>query len=153
VSDTELRLVPRYAASLDRAGHALGAGGLATGVLAAVLVANGGQRDPMMLLAALFLGATFAAIAIVTLAGPVWLALHIAGRRGPVSATATGFAVALLLFVSSQTYGFGGFGVPASDAATLGLRWTSAIATSLLLGAVGGAIGWMMWRIAYRRVG
>lgn len=146
--DSELRLAPRYATSLDRAGHALGAGGLAAGILAAMLVANNGQRDPMMLLAALFLGATFAAIAIVTLAGPVWLALHIAGRRGPVSAAATGFAVTLLLFVSAQTYGVG-----VSDAATLGLRWTSALATSLLLGLIGGAIGWAMWKIAYRRVG
>lgn len=153
MSEAELRLVARYATSLDRAGHALGAGGLAAGVLVVVLVANGGQRDPMMLIAALFIGATFAAIAIVTLAGPVWLALHIAGRRGPVSAAVTGFAVALLLFVSSQTYGLGGFSFSASDAATFGLRWISAIATSMLLACVGGAIGWTMWRIAYRRVG
>lgn len=148
VNDAELRLVPIYATSLDRAGQALGAGALAAGVLAVLLVLNGGQRDPEMLLAALLMGALFAALAIVTLAGPIWLALHIAGRRGPVSAAVTSFAVTMLLFVSAQTWGFG-----VSDAATLGLRWASALGTSLLLGGIGAAIGWTMWKIAYRRVG
>lgn len=141
-----------YVTTIDRAGLALGAGGALSGLVAAALVAAGGRAGLGALLLGWLVGAVFSMLAIVAVAGPVWVALHIAGRRGPWTAAATGGGIALVLFSAGQTWGFGMFGAPASDAATFTYRIVSAVATSLIVALAAAAIGWAMQRIAYRRI-
>lgn len=140
-----------YVTSLDRAGLALGAGGALSGVVALLLVLAGGQRDPLSLGLAWLLGAVFAMFGIVAVAGPVWLALHLAGQRGPGTAAATAALVALAILVASQTFGFGAW-TPAGAAATLPWRFASALASGAVAAILAAAIGWTMQRIAYRRL-
>ena len=146
----ERRIAAFYVTSLDRVGLALGAGGLLSGFVVMLLMATGGQRDPVALGLGWLLGAIFAMLGIVAVAGPVWVALHFAGRRGPVAAALTAAAVAMLLLAGGQTGGLGAF-APPGDAAT-GYRWISAIATGLLVAVAAAAIGWAMQKIAYRRL-
>uniref|UniRef100_UPI0035C9B84B hypothetical protein n=1 Tax=uncultured Sphingomonas sp. TaxID=158754 RepID=UPI0035C9B84B len=141
-----------YQASLDRAGWALAAGGGVGGVFGAVLVTIGTGFDPLAMLVGFGLGAVITVMAAVAIGGPVWLLCHAVGRRGPWMAAGVGALAGFALFLGGQTYGFGAFAVPATDAQTLLFRWISAAATSVLLALVAALIGWTMWRVAYRRV-
>ena len=126
-----------YRTSIDRVGLALGSGAMLAGLVAAVLVALGGDRSARALLLALALGALFAALAIAAIAGPVWLTLHLAGRRGPAAASGAGAAIGFLLMLGAQ---LGGGAEP----------WAQMIGAALLAAALAGVIALAMWRIAYR---
>ena len=133
-----------YVTSLDRAGLALGAGGLLSGLVTMLLVAIGGRHDVLSLGLAWAIGAVLAMLGIVAVAGPVWLILHCANRRGPGTAASTGGALALLLLTAAQ--------IGTSGGAVAGYRWGSALATAALFAVVAAGIGWAMQRIAYRRL-
>lgn len=153
VSDRAMRSPPmQFDTTLDRAGLALGAGGVMGGFVVLGLVLLGGQRDPLSLVVALVLGTVFSVLGMTAIAGPIWLALHLAGCRRARHAAMVGAFVALAIFVGGQTYGFGLFTAPESDAGTVLMRWISALATSGILAAIAAGIGAAMWRIAYRRV-
>lgn len=144
---------PIYETSPDRAGLALAIGGVLGGLLVVALVAFGAQQhNPFALMLAFVLGTVFSALAIAFVAGPVWLILHLAGRRGLIHAALVGVLVALIAFLFGQTYGFGLADMPITDERTLAFRWLSAAATSAILACIAGAIGIVMWRVAYRRV-
>ncbi|MBX3595744.1 MAG: hypothetical protein KF783_14815 [Sphingomonas sp.] len=140
-----------YETSLDRAGLALGAGGLLAGLAVLLLVVAAGQRDALSLVASWILGTVFAMLGITAVATPLWLVLHLSGLRRMWHAAALGALLAMIVFVAGQTYGFGLFDAPPSDHRTWLYRWFSALATSGLLAIVGAAIGAAMWRVAYRR--
>lgn len=139
-----------YETSIDRAGLALGAGGLMVGLITVLLLLPE-TPGPQALGLGFVLGTIGGAVALVTLAGPLWLVLHVAGIRGPVAAACTGIVLALALFVAAQTHGFGLFDAAAlaSDAALF--RWISALLTAALLALLAAGIALAMWRIAYRR--
>lgn len=141
----------RHVARIDRVGHALAAGASLCGLVATAFVAAGGQGDPLRLILAFLVATLFSALGIVAVAAPVWLVLHILGRRGARDAGIAGFAVALLIAVSAQTYGFGVFATDALDTGTLAYRWASAVAAALLFAVAGGGIALLMWSITYRR--
>lgn len=143
---------PGYEGSLDRAGLALGAGGVVGGLFAVALVAIGTGPDPLALSVGFAIGAVITAMAAVAIGGPVWLLCHALGRRGPGMATGVGALAGFALFLGGQTYGFGVFAMPVTDAQTLLYRWISAAATSVVLALVAAVVGWTMWRVAYRRV-
>lgn len=142
---------PRRSASIDRAGHAVIGGGAVAGVIAVVLLALGGQRDPLWLAIGWIAASGIAALAIVAVGGPLWLLLRRLGWHGPVGAAAAGFTATLLLCLSAQTRGFGILSSATADPAALTYRWASAAATSLILGLAGGGIAALMWWIAHRR--
>ena len=142
-----------YEASLDRAGFALVAGGLVGGAFAAALVTVSSGIAPLEITVGFVVGAVITAMAAVAIGGPVWLVCHAFGRRGPGMAALVGALAGFALFLGGQTYGFGLFDMPVTDAQTLLFRWISGVATSLILAAVAALIGWTMWRVAYRRVG
>ncbi|MGY2732956.1 hypothetical protein ACVWYO_000630 [Sphingomonas sp. UYP23] len=153
-SDVAASLAPAgYEASLDRAGLALGAGGVVGGLFAAVLVSICSGFDPFPMLIGFLVGAVITAMAVVAIGGPIWIVCHALGRRGPWMAVSVGALAGFALFLGGQTYGFGIFAMPPEDSQTLLYRWMSAIATSLILAAVAALIGWTMWRVAYRRIG
>jgi hypothetical protein len=141
-----------YETTLDRAGLALAAGSLLGGCVVVALVMLAGQRDPLALVAAWLLGTVFSLLGITAVAGPLWLALHLAGLRRARHAALVGAIAALAIFVGGQTYGFGLFAMPPTDSRTLLFRWVSALATSGVLAFVAAAIGVAMWKVAYRRV-
>lgn len=141
-----------YAATLDRAGYALGAAGLVGGVLAALLVLIGSGPEPLELVVGFLVGTVITTMAAVAIGGPVWTMCHALGLRGPGMAASVGAGAGFALFVGGQTYGFGLFELPPTDGATLAFRWISAVATSVVLALVAALIGWVMWRVAYRRV-
>ncbi|MEN3747997.1 hypothetical protein TPR58_12545 [Sphingomonas sp. HF-S3] len=141
-----------YETTLDRAGHALGAGAGIGGLATLALVIAGGQSGPLQILAALLLGTIFCAIGIVAVAGPLWLVMHVAGLRRGHHAALVGAASALALLVGAQTWGFGLLDMPELDPDTRTYFWLSALATGGLVALVAAAIGLVMWRIAYRRV-
>lgn len=134
-----------YVTSLDRAGLALAVGGALGGLVIAALVAAGGQVAAWALVGGWLLGGLFSMIAIVAVGGPVWLALHVANRRGPITAAATGAALALLMLALAQAWG-------GDDATALPWRLLGALTTSAVVAAAAAAIGWTMQRIAYRRL-
>lgn len=142
-----------YEASLDRAGLALGAGGLVGGAFAAVPVGIGSGLALVQLIVGFVLGVLITMMAAVAIGGPVWLVCHALGWRGPGVAVAVGALAGFALFLGGQTYGFGLFDMPAMESQTLLFRWLSAAATSLVLALLSALIGWTMWRVAYRRVG
>ena len=148
---TERVALRGYETSLDRAGLALAAGGLLGGAFAAVLVAIGGPPSALGLVVGFLVGAVIVAMAAVAIGGPLWLVCHVFGRRGPISAAVVGAVAGFALFLGGQTYGFGLFDMPVTDARTLLFRWISAVATSLILAALSAGIGLAMWRVAYRR--
>ena len=150
---TERVALRGYDTTLDRAGLALGAGGLMGGTIASVLVALGGPPSLLGIVVGFVVGAVITAMTVIAVAGPLWLAAHAFGRRGPGSAALIGAIAGFALFLGGQTYGFGLFTMPPTDARALLFRWISAAATSLILAAVAAAIGLVMWRVAYRRVG
>jgi hypothetical protein len=141
----------RYCTTIDRIGHALAAGAGLGGAVMLVLTLLGGTFGPLHLLLALFGGALIAAFAIVAVATPVWLVLHLLGWRHPALAALLGALIALLIFVAGQTYGLG-MAMPPMDQRALTFRWISAAATSALVALLAAGIGLAMWRIAYRRV-
>jgi hypothetical protein len=138
--------------TLDRAGLALATGGGLGGLVALLLVIAGGERNALTLAAALTLGTLITALAIVILAGPLWLALHRAGYRTAWHAAALGALLTMIVFVAGQTQGFGLFDAMAGNAQTLTLRWLSALATSALVATLSAGIAAVMWRTAYRPV-
>ena len=140
-----------YETSLDRAGLALAAGGLLGGAIATVLVAIGGPRSAVDLAVGFLVGAVIVAMAATAIGAPLWVVCHAFGRRGPVAAAMVGAVAGFALFLGGQTYGFGLFDMPVTDARTLLFRWISAVATSLILAAISAGIGLAMWRVAYRR--
>lgn len=141
-----------YEASLDRAGLALGAGGMVGGVFAGVLVSVGSGLAPVAIVAGFVIGMVITAMAAVAVGGPLWLICHATGWRGPGTAVLVGALAGFALFLGGQTYGFGLFAMPVTDARTLTFRWISAVATSGILALVAALIGWTMWRVAYRRI-
>ncbi|MES2057018.1 MAG: hypothetical protein V4564_13865 [Pseudomonadota bacterium] len=141
-----------YDTSLDRAGLALATGGLMGGLFAVLLVLFGGSWSLLPLVVAFIVGSIISAMAIIAIGGPLWLICHALGKRGPVAAATVGAVAGFALFLGGQTYGFGLFDMPVSDARTLLFRILSGIATSLVLAGFSAAIGLAMWRVAYRRV-
>ena len=141
-----------YETSLDRAGWAIATGGLIGGVLSAILLARGGGSGGAALVSALLTGAALTALGVTALGIVPWTMLHVWGRRGPLSAAGLGAALGFLLFLAGQTQGYGLFGGPAMDGATLLTRWASAVATSLVTALIAAGIAVAMWRVAYRRV-
>ncbi len=137
-----------YATSPDRAGLALGAGLLLAGALAGTAA---GATSPGPVVAA---GAgMLAALLVMTVAGPLWLAFHNWGWRTARHAALAGFLSGFGSLLVAQVYAVGLAVVPADSVAGAGqaLRWTSAVATSLFWALPAAAIGVVMWRIAYRR--
>jgi hypothetical protein len=141
-----------YHTSVDRVGLAIAFGGALCGALAAGLLAVGGQTDPVAIVMAGLIGSLLATLAITAVAVPIWLFMHLAGRRRPSHAALVGALTAFVIFAAAQTHGFGLGDAPPSDMATLMFRWASAAATSLVLALVAALIALVMWRIAYRRV-
>lgn len=141
----------RYDTSIDRVGIALGAGSALAGVIIVALVLAGGRHDLASILGGWMIGTLFSACAITAVGGPLWLVLHVAGLRRAWHAALIGALTAMAIFVGAQTYGFGLLDMPPMDGRALLYRWLSAILSSAVLALVAGAIGVVMWRIAYRR--
>lgn len=153
MNDTGIRApLQRYEMTLDRAGFAFATGGGLGGILVLLLVLAGGQSDPASLFAAWALGALFVTLGIATVAAPLWFVLHLLGCRQPWHAAVLGAALAMIVFVAGQTYGFGLLDMPPSDTRTLLYRWLSATATSALIALIAAGIALAMWRVAYRPV-
>ncbi|MFZ5748032.1 MAG: hypothetical protein ACOY45_10325 [Pseudomonadota bacterium] len=146
-----MRAPRQYDTTLDRAGLALAMGSMLGGFVVLGLVLNGGQRDPLALVTAWLIGVAFNAVAIIAVAGPLWLVMHVAGWRRARHAALVGGVTAVAILAGAQTYGFGLFEMPAMDSRTLLYRWLSAIATSAIVAILSAMIGVVMWRIAYRR--
>ncbi len=141
-----------YETSLDRAGLALGAGGILGGLLTVLLVVAGRSASWFALPVGFVIGAVITVMAVVAVGGPLWVFAHATGRRGPRSAITIGALAGFVLFLCGQTYGFGLFTMPPIDGRTLLFRWISGVATSLILAVICAGIAWTMWRVAYRRV-
>lgn len=141
-----------YDTTLDRAGLALGAGGLVGGTVASILVAIGGAPSLLGIAVGFVVGAVITAMTVVAVAGPLWLVAHALQRRGPGTAALIGAISGFALFLGGQTYGFGLFAMPPTDSRTLMFRWISAVATSVILAGLSALIGLVMWRVAYRRI-
>ena len=90
---------------------------------------------------ALLIGGIFAALAITVIAGPVWLLLHLSGRRGPAAAALSGAGIGFLLMLAA------GLGKGGDE------PWAQALGAALLAAALAGGIALVMWRVAYRRPG
>ncbi len=142
----------RHETTLDRVGLAIAVGGLIGGGICAGLIAMGATPGPIGLVAAFVLGSLVCALAITAVAAPVWIFMHVSGRRRAGHAALVGGATGFIVFVFGQTYGFGLFDAPVSDIQTLLFRWASAAATSVILAAIAAVIGIVMWLIAYRSV-
>ncbi len=147
----EFELHHAYQTSLDRAGLAIGFGGLIGAALSVVLTIAGGHSGALGVFAAIVLGWLFSVLAITAVAAPIWLVLHTSGRRGPGHAALVGGVTGFVLLLFSQTYGFGLFDAPPSDMRTLLFRWLSAALLSLLFAGLTAVTGYAMWRVAYRR--
>jgi len=128
-----------YRTSIDRVGLALACGAGLAGLGASALVAIGGERSGHAALLALLIGGIFAALAITAIAGPVWLLLHLSGRRGPAAAAIVGAVTGFLLMLA------GDIGTGSDQ------PWLHALGGALLAAALAGGIALAMWRIAYRR--
>lgn len=146
-------ILHRYHTSVDRLGAGIATGGLLCGVMAAVLWVLGGGSSVAGLIGTLAFGWLAGAMAITALGGPVWMALHISGRRGPGHALLLGAVIGFLVVLIAQTHGLGLGEEPPADRITMVLRWASAIATSLLCALAGGAVALVTWRAAYFRIG
>jgi hypothetical protein len=134
-----------YRLSVDRLGLAIALGGLSCGMLAALLVALGGQDGVRALIGALLIGTVFSALAIAAVGGPIWLAMHAVGWRGPGHAAAAGAVIGFVLFLFGQSDVL----VRALDARLTG--WLRSLGSSLVLAAIAAAVALAMWRVAYRR--
>ena len=140
---------PRYTITPDRAGHAVAAGGFAIGATSLALLAFNGARGASSLVSAAMIATFFGVVAIVAVGGPIWLACHVLGRRGPGSAAGAGFGAALLLAAFAQAL------MPPSsaDADAAWAAAVNAVASSLGIALIGAGVALLMWRIAYRREG
>lgn len=127
-----------YRTSIDRVGLALASGAGLSGLVASALVWIGGEGSARAALLALLLGAIFAALAIAAIAGPVWLIIHLSGRRGPAAAAITGAIVGFAMMIAADLGG--GYDEAMSRM----------IGGGLMAAALAGAIALAMWRIAYR---
>lgn len=136
--------------TLDRAGWALGAGGLMGGAVWLLLAWGGGTATALAAATAFILGTVFTTLGIAAVGVPLWLVLHVKGWRRMRQAAMAGAAIGFMLFLFGQTYGLALFDAPPSDARSLLYRWISAAATSLLLAGVAAAIAVVMWVVAYR---
>lgn len=136
-----------YVTSIDRLGLALGAGGLLAGAGSAALSAYGGQNGPGGIVAAFILGAFVAMAACVAVIGPVWLLMHLTNRRGPGHAALTAGLVALALVIGGV-----GWRADPTSVAPWWYRLASGAATGAALGLAAALLGWVMHRIAYRRL-
>jgi len=143
----------RYETSIDRVGLAIGAGGLMGGAIGVLLMLFAGTHDVGALLVVLLVGSLMTALSITALAAIPWALLHASGRRGPVAAAVLGAAIGFVLFLGGQTYGYGLFAMPETDARTLLYRWASGFLTSLIMAAMAAGIAVVMWRVAYRKIG
>ncbi|MES2445297.1 MAG: hypothetical protein V4574_20925 [Pseudomonadota bacterium] len=152
MNQAAMRAPQSYEATLDRVGLSLGVGAALGGTLVLGLFLLGGERNPMNLTTAWLLGTVFVGIGITAVAGPLWLVMHVAGLRRARHAALVGALAALAIFVAAQTWGFG-FNAPIMDNRTWLFRWASALLTSGVLAILAAAIGAIMWRIAYRRLG
>lgn len=141
----------RYDTSFDRAGLALGAGSLMLGLVTMLLLLPDGRYGAQSLALGFVFGTLLGALTLIAIAGPLWLVLHVAGLRGPVTAAMAGALLTVIVFVGAQTHGFGLFdqSAPANEAALF--RWVSALLTAGLLGVLAAGIALAMWRIAYHR--
>jgi hypothetical protein len=128
-----------YRTSIDRVGLALACGAGLAGLAASILVAVGGDGSGRAALVALLIGAIFAALAITAIAGPVWLLLHLSGRRGPAAAAWSGASIGFLLMLAAD------FGRDGDE------PWPHMLGGALLAAALAGGLALAMWRIAYRR--
>jgi hypothetical protein len=128
-----------YRTSIDRVGLALACGAALAGLAASLLVALGGAGTGRAALMALMIGGIFAGLAIAAIAGPVWLVLHLSGRRGPAAAAACGAGVGFLLMIAAD------FGRGSDES------WAHTLGGAMLAAALAGGIALAMWRIAYRR--
>ena len=147
----ELTPLGGYRTTLDRSGLALAVGGVLGGLVATLLALRGGLLSPPGL-ALLFVGASVLTAAIITAtAGPIWLICHLTKHRGPLTAALVGAVIGFALLLGGQTYGFGLYDMPVTDARTLTFRWLSGTATSLIAAIGAALIGVVMWRVAYRR--
>ncbi|TPG18528.1 hypothetical protein EAH87_10485 [Sphingomonas koreensis] len=133
-----------YRTSIDRAGWAIAVGALLCGAASMLLVVRGGDATFHAAAVALLLGSLFAALAIAAVGGPVWLAMHAIGWRGPAHAAAAGAIVGFVLVLAAHLSA-GLDGDP--------LRLAQALGAALIAAALTGAIALVMWRIAYWRVG
>ncbi|MBN8814039.1 MAG: hypothetical protein J0J06_01170 [Sphingomonas sp.] len=143
----------QYETSIDRVGLAIGAGGLMGGAIGVLLMAFAGTHNAAALLAGLLIGSLMTALSITALAAIPWALLHASGRRGPMAAAVLGAAIGFALFLGGQTYGYGLFTMPATDAGALLYRWASGFLTSLVMAAMAAGVAVVMWRVAYRKVG
>jgi hypothetical protein len=141
----------KYHTTLDRAGWALALGGACTGSAAASIGWASETGDPARL-AGLWLGGAVAGMLIIAgLGGPIWWFTQRNGRRGPIAAGLTGTLVAGVMTLGVLTQGYGA-GLPVADAATLTATWTSAVATAVVAGFLGGLMALAMWLVSYRPV-
>jgi hypothetical protein len=130
-----------YRTSVDRVGLALACGAGLAGLAACLLVAIGGEGSARAALVALLVGGIFAALAITAIAGPIWLVLHLSGRRGPAAAAISGAATGFLLMLAAQ------LGRSGDE------PWPRILGAALLAAALAGGIALAMWRVAYREQG
>lgn len=144
MSETGRSTAVHYVVTVDRAGHAVAAGGLAIAVVTTGLMFVSGLRAMGGLANTAFAAAFLGIVAIVAVGGPVWLALHASGRRGPGNAAGAGFSTAALLGV------FGTALMPPGDAGAI-VRLLATIGNVLGIAALGAGVALMMWRIAYRK--
>lgn len=136
-----------YRTSLDRAGHALGAGGLMGAAPVALLGAISGSFDVAGLVGLSLVGGVVSMIAIALIAGPLWMAIDARRRGGPRAALMLGGGLGLLLAVAAQTEGFD---IGLDSAAAAPFRWLSALFTALPFAGYSALVGWIMQRVAYR---
>ncbi len=127
-----------YRTSVDRVGLALACGAALAGLTACLLVAIGGESSARAALVALLFGGIFAALAITAIAGPIWLVLHLSGRRGPAAAAISGAGTGFLLMLAADL----GSGSAAS--------WRHILGAALLAASLAGGVALAMWRVAYR---
>ncbi|MBX9814660.1 MAG: hypothetical protein A4S12_02085 [Proteobacteria bacterium SG_bin5] len=139
----------RSETTLARAGAALGVGGAVSGLIWGLFAALGGA-GPAAILGIVLIGGLVSAAGLTALAAPLWLVLHLAGRRGLATAMALGALLGFVLLLGGQTHGFGLGAAPPADAATWGMRWLSAAATSLGFALIGSGVAALMWWVAYR---
>lgn len=160
-----------YVTTLSRAALAI-AVGAAVGALivVAVLVALPAYRYGDDLVArgqlsfiAFVAVAAFAvwAIGLTVIAIPCWRILHRRGWRDWRAAIVLGFVLTFVTYLALST-GFGlgfGSGYSAGDGGGMTVvngrltahGWSRALAAAALQGAIGMVVGWMVWRVAYRR--
>ena len=158
----------RYETTLVRAVLGLVAGAATGGVLIALLLLPGSNLEYLRQYGlghgiAIFIYAAGVWTMGLGLVAPVpWALLHWRGYRGPWVAVSLGALLSSAVLFGFLTDGFGLFpqhGVSAADSGgptridgRLTLHgWVEAAQLSLLCGVVGGIVGLVIWRTAYRR--